>query len=464
MSSVLDSTKPQVAQLPLVNRDSKTARPFVVTYTSLRVWGKKSVLSLVDQGCTSAAGFGVNVFLARWMPAEVYGAFAVAFAAFLFVSGFHNVLLLEPMSVLGPSRYVRGLPAYFRTQLKIHTVLVGGLSIVTLLFAIVLRQIAPGSLLVGAVSGVGLALPFLLLLWLARRMCYVVQRPSIAVIGSVTYLVFVTAGLFLLWHLDILGAFSAFLLMGFGSLISGSILIWRMGLFTKESRAATEASWLRVLEENWTYGRWLAGGTVLFSLSNQMQTFLVAALLGLGAAGIFRAVQIPTLVMTQVVFAVGPLILPAFSYDFGQGAIVGMRRKASLVSLGLGVAALCFMGILAVFATPVEHLLFGEKYTAYAGLIWLLALIPVSQGFSMGYSMALRASQTPHFDLVANAIAAPVAVLSAVLFIHWFGLKGAAISLIAGYAVYAAVTICAYCFYSDDLIARNSKRPCGHNS
>jgi O-antigen/teichoic acid export membrane protein len=225
-------------------------------------------------------------------------------------------------------------------------------------------------------------------------------------------------------------------------------------------RVSARKVWL----ENWSYGRWLAGGTVLSSMASQMQTFLVAALLGLSSAGIFRAVQIPTLVMTQVVFAIGPVILPAFSYDFGRGAVMGMRRKASLVSLGLGTIALSFVALLAIFATPVEHLLFGGKYSAYAGLIWILALIPVAQGFALGFSMALRASQTPHFDLVANAIAAPVAVISAVVLIGWLGLTGAAISLVTGYATYSAVTIYVYFFHSDKLAQLTAMQKCGNNS
>ena len=440
-SAIESATKSEATQLPLLSDAAPDTLELVLNSRNLRAWGAKSVLSLLDQGFTSAASFGVNVFLARWMPVEVYGAFAVAFAAFLFFSGFHNVLLLEPMSVLGPSRYADRLPAYFRTQLLVHTVLVGALSVAACLSGLVMWRITPGSPLVAAVIGGGLALPFMLLLWLARRMCYVVLRPSIAVFGSGVYLIFVAAGLFLLSRFGQLGAFTAFLLMGCGSLLAAILLIWLLGL---TAAAEKKTSWRTALQQNWEYGRWLAGGAVLFSLSSQMQTFLVAALLGLGAAGIFRAVQIPMLVMTQVVFCVGPVILPAFSYDYGRGAIRGMRRKASLVSFGLGVGALCFVGLLALFALPVEHLLFGDRYVAYAGLIWFLALIPVTQGAALGYSMALRASQTPHFDLVANAIAAPVAVVSAIACIHWMGLKGAAISLVAGYAVYGAVTIYVY--------------------
>ncbi|MGA9592260.1 MAG: hypothetical protein WBS18_04135, partial [Candidatus Acidiferrales bacterium] len=90
----------------------------------LRVWGVRSAASLVDQALTSGAGLAVNLLLARWMTASFYGAFAVTFAGFLFFAGFHNVLLLEPLSVIGPARYGDGLRAYFRTQLTLHIVLV----------------------------------------------------------------------------------------------------------------------------------------------------------------------------------------------------------------------------------------------------------------------------------------------------------------------------------------------------
>jgi len=414
----------------------------LLTPARLRMWGMRSALSLVDQGLTSGAGFGVNLVLARRMSAETYGAFAVAFAGFLFVAGFHNVLLMEPFSVFGPSRYAERLPMYFRAQIVIHAVLVGGLSVLVLLTGLVLWRLVPGSPLVGAVLGGGLALPFLLLLWLARRMCYVVQRPSIAVTGSAFYLAFVFTGLFVLGHLGQLGSFTAYLLMGGGSVVAAGLLFWRLGL----SKCQTEAgiSWRQALRENWTYGRWLVGSTVLFSVSTQTQTLLAAGLLGLGAAGILRAMQIPSLVMTQVTTAASLLVLPGFSYDFGNGAIERLRHKATLASLGLVAGALCYAGLLALFAGQIELTLFGGKYAAYAWLMPVLALIPVCGGFSVGYSMALRASQKPAFDLLANAVAAPVGVLTAIWLTRWWGLAGAAGSMIVAFAAYSLVVACIF--------------------
>jgi len=410
-----------------------------LTADRLRAWGWLSALSLLDQGLTSGAGFGVNLLLARWMAAEVYGAFAVAYAGFLFVSGFHNVLLLEPMSVMGPSRYVGRLPAYFRAQIKVHLALAGSLSAGALLASAVLWRIAPGSPLSGAVLGAGLTLPFLLLFWLVRRMCYAAHCPSAAVIGSGLYLSFVAAGLFVLGHYGWLGSFTAFLLMGCGSVAASGLPLWRLGLVRRQSASEPGVRWRAVLRENWTYGRWLVGSAVLWSITNQAQMFLVAGVLGLGAAGVLRAMQLPSLAMTQVSTAAGLLALPAFSYEFGKGLIERLRYKAMLVGFSLFAGALCLAAVLMLLSGRVEQLLFGGKYAAYAWLIPVLALMPVCTGFSMGYSMAMRAMQKPHIDLIANAVAAPVGILSVFAFLHWWGIAGAAVSMVTSLAAYSCV-------------------------
>jgi O-antigen/teichoic acid export membrane protein len=323
----------------------------------------------------------------------------------------------------------------------VHLVLVGPLSAVTLLASLVIWRIAPESPLAGAVLGVGLALPFLLLLWLIRRMFYVMQRPAAAVAGSGFYLLFVVAGLTALRHFGRLGAFNAFLVLACGGVLACWLLLWRLGLLRSGPSKEADIPWRRALLGNWNYGRWLVGSTVLYSLTTQSQTFLAATILGLSAAGILRAMQLPMLAMGHAMVAAGLLVLPSFSYDFGRGQTERLRHKATLVSACLGSAALVFTAILGVFAAPIERLLFGGKYASYAGLLPLLALMAVCYGFSTGYAMAMRASQKTRFDLVANAIAAPVAVASAFLFMRWWGVVGAAASMAVGFAAYM-ISVC----------------------
>jgi O-antigen/teichoic acid export membrane protein len=258
------------------------------------------------------------------------------------------------------------------------------------------------------------------------------------------YLAIIVAGLFLLEHFGKLGSFAAYLLMGCGSIVAAGLLLWRLGLLRRKAQPEAGISWRKALRENWTYGRWLVGSTVLFSLYTQAQTFLAAGFLGLGAAGILRAMQLPSLVMTQVTTATGLLVLPAFSYDFGKGAVERLRHKATLVSFSLVGGALCLAALLAVLAGRLEHVFFGGKYAGYAWLMPMLALIPVSAGFSQGYSSALRASQKPQFDLLANGFAAPIGILSAVCLIRQWGLAGAAASMILAYGAYSVVVACVF--------------------
>jgi O-antigen/teichoic acid export membrane protein len=429
-----------VAAMPVAN----TGALRFITRGRLRTWGRLSVLSLVDQGLASGAGLGVNLLLARWMSADAYGAFAVAFAGFLFVAGFYNVLLLEPMSVMGPSRYAGSLPAYFRAQITVHAILVGALSGVSLLAGFALWKIVPTSPLIGAMLGAGLALPFLLLTWLSRRMCYVTQRPGLAILGSAFYLGFVCAGLLVLAKLAWLSSFSAFALMGCGSLLSAGLLVWRLELLHEKWSAGTGLRWLPTLKENWTYGKWLTGSALLNPAVSQGQIFITAAFLGLGGAGVLRAMQLPSLVMTQAITATGLLFLPVLSGEYGRGATERLRQKATLLSSALAGTALCFAVFLALFSRRLEQMFFAGKYASYAWLMPVLALVPVMSAISIGYSMALRASRKPQFDLLANIIAAPVALLSALWFIRRWGLAGAASSMVLGFLVLGAVSIACF--------------------
>jgi Polysaccharide biosynthesis C-terminal domain len=433
-------------QVPLPRAGAAQVPDDLITADRLRAWGTKSVYSLMDQALTSLTGFCVSFLLARWMAPDVYGAYAIAFAAFLFVCGFHNVTVLEPMSVIGPARHPGNLSRYFRSQIAVHAILASLLAALVVFAGLIVWRIEPQSPLVGAILGSGLALPFLLLLWLARRICYLLRRPLDAVLGSGSCLLFVFLGLYMLRHFGQLNPSSAFLLMGGGSLFGSYLVLRRIGLGTPRSISGAPLSWKSVLKENWLYGRWLAGSTVFYSVAGQVQMFLAAAFLGLGAAGILRATLLPASVMTQVVTAAGLLLLPGLAYDFGRGATARLRQKAVLASFALGGAGLAFVALLAVVAGPVEHLLFAGKYAGYAWLMPILAFIPTANGFTMGYSTALRASQKPHFDLLANAIAAPIAVVSALLFIHWWGLAGAAASMVTGFAV--SMVVNCWIFYT----------------
>jgi O-antigen/teichoic acid export membrane protein len=425
-----------------------------ITGERFRVWGIRSALSILDQGLTSATGLVLNLLLARWLSKEAYGAFAVAFTTVLFLAGFHTALLLEPMSVLGPACYSTHITGYLRNHLKLHTALVIVLSGALGVAATAVALRGGEYELAWALSGSALALPFLLLLWLVRRMCYVVDRPSMAAWGSAAYLILVVVGLFLLHTSNRLCVFSAFLLMGTASVPAVVVLLRRLDVIGENFRPGP--AWKQVASENWKYGRWLVAGTVLFTVTTQIQTYLVAAFLGLVAAGTLRALQIPSLVMLQTVTAFGLLVLPSLARDFGTAQLEKLRKKALLVSILLAVLALAYAAGLAFFSAPLEYLLFHNKFSADSWLIPVFGLIPVFTGFATGFSMALRAAQKPHCDLLANAMSAPAGLVSAFILIRIWGVAGAALSMVVGFAVYSFVFFFSFHNWSKERTSMNA--------
>jgi O-antigen/teichoic acid export membrane protein len=403
----------------------------------LRFWGIQSGVSILDQGLTSGASFVLNLFLARWLTAEGYGAFAIAFATLLFISGFHNVLVLEPMSVFGPASHAISTVSYFRAQLRVHFLLTAYLSVSLLLTAGAIATFGIQRELALATAASAVAFPLVLFLWLVRRMCYVVHRPSIAVWASAGYLALLLVGLFLMHRLGRMNPAAAIIVMALASVAAVLAPLCKLQILSPPR--GTLCSWKEVLRENWSYGRWLVVSTMLYSVASQTQPYLVAALLGLGAAGILRAMQMPSLVMTQVVSAVGLLLLPTMAREYGRGHLRRLRRKAVYASVVLATTASAYAAALGIFARPIERLMYSGKFSSSAWLISVLGLVPVCTGIAAGFSMALRACQKPHFDLLANAISAPVGLVTALFFTKLWGLGGASISMVAGFATYAAV-------------------------
>ena len=426
------------------DRRLRNTRSLFSSPDRIRAWGIKSAVSLVDQALTSGTSLGVNLLLALWLAPVAYGAFAVGFAAYLFLAAFHNALVLEPSVVIGPARHAQQLRAYFLAQMRLHALLVWPLTGLALTAALALSWMAPHAALISALAGGGLALPLLLLLWLARRICYALHKPGVATVGSSVHLATSLGSLLLLRFAGHLTPSTAFFALGLGSL-AGSCLILRLtALGDLRDCDNSFLSWRTVLSENWCYGRWLVGSALFYAISTSAQTFLAAGILGLDSAGVLRAMQIPSLVMTQIIASLGLLVLPALSYDFGNGRIANLRQKAKLVSSGLGLPAFIFAVFLALIDAPLERLLFHERYAYFAGMIPLLALIPATNGLCSGFSLALRACQMPHCDLVSNAFGAAVSLVSAVMLIPTLGVFGAAVSMVLSVVAMNVVTFTFY--------------------
>lgn len=408
-----------------------------------RVWGRRlSVASQADAGVMVSAGIVINVLLARWLAVEQYAGFVLAFSLFLLLAAVHNVLVLEPMSILAPSADTGNAADYFEAQIWVHLAFTAAMAAPLLMAGGLLALFDRTSYLGGAFLAAGLALPFILLLRCARRMCVMVHRPAVAFMGSICNLALLLAGVLALEARHKLTPLHVFLVLGFSCLCAALLLFHKLQIGLDESRECS-VSWTSAAEENWRYGRSLVGGALASATMSQTAIVFAPLFLGFAGAAKLYAMQIPALVMLQCASAAAMLFLPELAREVFLGSSGRARQLAQRVSLSLGATSVVVAVTLYFTAAPLERLLFGGKFAATAWLMPWLVVIPLAAGVGSGYSMALRAVQWPRYDSLATRIAAIVSVQTAFLFIPLWGLAGAAASLGSGYIAHAiAVYVC----------------------
>ena len=410
--------------------------------TLLRSWGARGSLAVLDQATTSGCNFLLNVLLARWMEPAAYGAFAVGFTLFLFVSGYHNALLLEPMSVLGPGRHRPRLPEYLLAQVRLHVLLTSLLGVLLLPAAAFFWWDHRSGPLAEAILGTSLALPMILFLWVVRRFFYILGSPSRALAGSVLYLLLSLGGLFTIKSLGSVNPLSALLVMGFSSLLAGGAVFPLTHLSGAARGSETPLRMLDILREHWIFGRWIVLAAALISASTQLQTLFCAALLGLEAAGALRAMQIVMLPMAQVITAVATLALPQLSHEHAGGHLRSLRSRGVMLTLALSGLAAVYEVVLLMTSRPLEAALYGGRMAAYSWLIPVFGLVPVFTALSTGYSLILRAAEKPQHFLIVGSVTAPLSVVSGIVFTRVWGLAGTSASIVLASAVTAVVTYC----------------------
>jgi hypothetical protein len=136
-------------------------------------WGGLAGVSVFDQGLLSGLNFLLGVLAARWLPAQAFGAFAVAFAVYLLALGLHSAIVTDPMRVL-VWKHEEDRGTYMQSVLRLQivcSVMAGGV-----LLAIALAAAAMGSDAWRPLAAMGLVAPALLQMLYLRIRFYVEGR------------------------------------------------------------------------------------------------------------------------------------------------------------------------------------------------------------------------------------------------------------------------------------------------
>jgi O-antigen/teichoic acid export membrane protein len=399
-------------------------------YVRLAAWGGKAGVAILDQALFSGGNFIFNILLARWLPAEKYGAFSLVFTIYLLVSSLHNAVILEPMIVFGTSKHSNNLANYIWSQLSIHLILTPMVGILIALsgFLLLLFPLHDGVFLSVSIINLGLCLPFMLLFWLARQSCYVIGEPGLSLKSSFIYLVILLGTSFVV-HAQFQPGYDGiwFLLMGCASL-AGALVVF--GKLKNNLSANNRLDWKHLMGEQIAFGKWIMVAAFLNFAATQTQIFFAVGYLGLAQAGAFRALQNFMLPMFQVLTAFSNISLPSVVYEFGRQNFREMKRKSMITAMALFPLSIIYLVILYFFPNPIEQFLYGGKFSQYLFLIPVTGLIPVITAIEVGFSLIVRSLQRPVYHAVLTGAMAVTGLFLGSFMIKAWGIVGAVYSLV----------------------------------
>ena len=415
-----------------VNADAGDPNAFATSSASdstlgkAKRWVRKGGLALLDQGLISGSNFLISILLARWLTPEFYGAYAVAFGIYVLLQLIYGALILEPMAVFGGSAYRRCLRDYCGSMLWVHL----GISIAICLIigssAAVAHALGWAGGLSGALLGVALASPCLLLLWFTRRAFYLEMSPGRAATGSFLYCIFLLGGLFLASRYTLLSPFKVFLLMGVAALVADVLLLIRLRseLPAGEPAPVLRESWQR----HWRYGRWALASCIASWMPTYIFYPLLSTFSGIAQSGELRALMNFFSPLDQTLSALSLLFLPyAARVQAEQGArgLISLTRNLMILSV---IGAAVYWGLVVGFRGPIFRLLYAGKYANVGYLLPVLAFGSIFWAAGYAPAIALRAIESPQSIFAAYSVTTLISLIVGIPATRAYGLKGAVLA------------------------------------
>jgi O-antigen/teichoic acid export membrane protein len=392
----------------------------------LRPFMSKVLASIADQATSSTANFVMNVLLARWLAPSDYGSFSVSWSFCLVFAAFHNAIILEPMSVVGPAEYGAGLRGYLRSVRKLNVWVVLALGVCAAATGLFYQT----SQVRHVLFVLALCLPGYLLVLTRRREQYVLDQPLQALEISGVYALTVLGTLNVLHATSHLTALTGLACIG----MALPVALWA-AIRRSHSRECIGAGGRPIARAHWKYGRWLIASTLVAFGIPDLQTILLSVMVDLKSAGALRALMNFVLPLAQLLTVLSIYCLPRLARQMKvHGAGRGLRQTI-VFPVALIVAALSYLGVLLAFGSLIERLLYGGRMAQYLIYLPWLAAAALLSAVGVGFSALLRAAQNSQHQLLAGVTGTATGVIAALLLLKRYGLEGAIWSMILANAV-----------------------------
>jgi O-antigen/teichoic acid export membrane protein len=379
---------------------------------------KNGLLAFVDQGLISGSNFILSAVLARKLTESDYGIYALGFSIFILASFAHQALVLEPLSVFGPSQTFCGTRQYLGVMLRGHLLLSFVAMGLSATLAVVTWTLGAKAVAM-ALLGVFLCAPCVLLFWLTRRCFYMRFSPGSAAIGAFVYSALMFAGIGLLAVFNRLSPFTAFGAMAGAALITGFKQLREL------KPALRYLPWRPILVQHWNYGKWALVTCLLTWLPANVYYSFLGWFSNVSAAASLKAIQNLTAPMSQAQTALTLLFLPYAAHKLHEHGVGATARDSLRISVLFVSAALVYWGLILCFPSETTHLLYGNKYQEVVPWIPWMAASSCINAAAQGAAIALRSMGRSRTVFQIACFPAGVTLLLGPAAAWRFGVQGA---------------------------------------
>lgn len=399
-----------------------------VVLNNLRNWGIKGATSIIDQGVVSGSNFLLNILLCRWLEPNEYGAFTLVFSLFLFLAGFQNALILEPLSVYGSTKYLHKFGNYIKTIYFINLILTAIFSL--FIGTVVLSSNMFNGRLYYAALGLAISMPFILQYWLLRRLFYVIAEPGRSLSISVVYSIVLLSCIYIIKKQFVVSSFYAFISLG---LAGTAAFLFSFSFFNRPQYFNNESFDITVnhkelVTDHWRYGKWLAGVNILDWIGNYSYLPLIAFYGGLSSLGAFRSFQNLVLPLGQLLTAISLLALPQIS----KVAFIEGPKKLAAINVRIAgvmlIISLVYLSLINIFGPAIISLFYGNHH--YKQYFWILlpySGIIILRSIHEGLGLGFRVINQTKIIFYSHIVSAVCTVIFGTFLIRNWAIGGALI-------------------------------------
>jgi O-antigen/teichoic acid export membrane protein len=353
-----------------------------------------AILAILDQSIYALTNLALQILVARSGSVEDFGAYSVGSTFFFVAAMAHQTCIIEPMFVFTSQRYGQQIGAYHRRLRREWSIGFGAAVLIVGLILALATWTLGSAPLAKTLFAFAVASPFLLYLWLVRRMAFVLGRIDVAVLGGVIYSLSLFGTTGLVWYAGHMSAGAAIGLSGLAAVGASLAVTVKMRWSLPGTPPPRD-----MVYQHFRYGRWAASSEAVIWLITNGPIVVLPIWFGLGAAAQLRVLTLLFMPLLQVVSALTSLLLRRYA---SPGRDVNNIRTIFKFFWILVAVASVYSVLVIAFGTIVAPLAFGQGGRIEEGWLVLGAAATTCFVATQGFFVALRAQEHSHLVLLVH--------------------------------------------------------------